>query len=263
MMDFMDSKDQFRALCPHCGQESDWEQQGVIMGGLDPQNKQALLDFSFYRHRCPACGKSFSLLFPFHYIDDRCRHLVRVAGDRKQEEIFPAIEVPGLKAYLLRSPEALREAILAFDAEMDLMVLQAFKWAYYLAVQISGEQQSGARPGEEERAEEVRAELPKAEELDSLYLIRDPKREGEGLLAMEASRGEARFVLPIYMDAYRRFADVFPSDSAERLAGDDYFREVDWRFGARVLEAIKQEAQSANGRPSNAGEENPHPGTDA
>lgn len=234
----MDNKDSFSCVCPHCSEEFVLEQKGLILAAMDPEAKFSLLDFSFYNRLCPKCNKGFASLYPLHYLDESFKNLVRLAGNEEQDKIFPKLEVDGVRAYLVRTAEAMRELILTFDMGMDPVKLQFFKWAYYISLRTVQEQNNLVK--KEVSNEDI---LPEINDLDYLYLTMSPKEDSNTNLAMEASKGDVKFLLPIYKDAYEKFAEAYFNseifDEINKSKGE-FFQEIDWKMGEAATKMLQK-----------------------
>lgn len=251
----IDAKDSFSCTCPHCGKDFVLEQKGLILSAMDLEAKMALLDFSFYTRECPHCHRNFAALYPLHYLDGKFSNLVRLTGNEEQDKVFPKLEVPGINAYLVRTAEAMREIILALDYELDPIKLQFFKWAYYVSLRTVQEQNQKIKMQDRSHSEDEDRDqssvlsdgdidiLPDISILDYLYLTMNPKEDSEASLAMEAAVGDERYLLPIYKDAYDKFADVYFREDIFKSASsndeNDFFKEVDWKMGSDAIEMLR------------------------
>ena len=132
----------------------------------------------------------------------------------------------------------MREIILTFDMGMDPVKLQFFKWAYYISRRTVQEQNFGEnKQGADDNL------LPDINDLDYLYLTMSPKQDSNTSLAMEASCGELKYLLPIYKDAYDKFASAYFNseifDEINKSKGE-FFQEIDWKLGEEATRMLQR-----------------------
>jgi hypothetical protein len=135
--------------CPACGATQTRRIAAALNGGRAPAARAALLDGSFQRQPCDACGRPFTVEDPLIYSDLGRGQLVQVAA-RRDLPRWPALEaeVAASAARVLTGPDApasaaplvvrlrvrlvfglaaLREKLLAWDGGLDDVDLELLK----------------------------------------------------------------------------------------------------------------------------------------
>lgn len=136
--------------CPACGNAVDFDAVHSVNADRAPQLREQILDESFQRLPCPACGQSFRLDPDFNYIDHGRRQWVAALPlDRRphwQEEEqaararFERVYGAGSSAFLQRIGATLRcrlsfgwaalhEKLLAAEHDLDDVTLELCKAA--------------------------------------------------------------------------------------------------------------------------------------
>jgi CpXC protein len=175
-------------VCPHCGQTSAHDVFDSVNADRRPDLRAAILDQSFQRIECPHCKGSFRIEPQMNYIDvERGQWLAAFQRDRiEQWRALEGVAMEGfnraygpassaaeqelgasLKARVVFGWDAVREKLLAFDADIDDVALEQLK------LMLQREMQEPPLPlGAELRLTEV---LPDSAELT--FAVQDRKGE--------------------------------------------------------------------------------------
>ena len=126
--------------CPKCGKESEFTIWQSINTMLDPEMKSAVRDKSAFQFKCPHCGHTACVDYPFlyHQMEDQIM-IHYTASDEDVQEIYKLYtgetDVDMLKniikdKYLrriVRSQNQLLEKLAIFDAQMDDRIVEICK----------------------------------------------------------------------------------------------------------------------------------------
>ncbi len=126
--------------CPKCGKESEFTIWRSINTTLDPEMKSAVRDKSAFQFKCPHCGHTANVDYPFLYHQMEDQIMIHYAAtDEDVQEIYKfytgETDVDMLKdiikdKYLrriVRSQNQLLEKLAIFDAQMDDRIVEICK----------------------------------------------------------------------------------------------------------------------------------------
>ena len=150
-------------VCPHCKKKSTMTLRACVNVSLHPEEKQQVLDGSFFQYTCPACGEKISISYPILYDDmGKALMIYLLPGQTEEalsklnaqqetwsEDMLKAAKVCTMRA--VRSINELAEKIKIADAGLDdrfVELSKAFVFAQFLkqnpgftAVQVLFERQ--------------------------------------------------------------------------------------------------------------------------
>lgn len=89
-------------ICPHCSNKGDFTIWQEVNTALNPEMADKVRDLSLFEWKCPKCGKTLSIQYPFQYHDGKRRFTVLPEGATGKET--------GVDRYhQTRTPEAFAE----------------------------------------------------------------------------------------------------------------------------------------------------------
>ena len=63
--------------CPHCGNVVQFTEWNMVDSDLNLEETYLLTNGSFFKHKCPECGKEFDIYHSLNFNDPRSKTLVR------------------------------------------------------------------------------------------------------------------------------------------------------------------------------------------
>lgn len=151
--------------CRKCGKKSTLTLRACVNVSLHPEEKEQVLDGSFFQYTCPDCGEIMSVTYPLLYDDMAKALMIYLLPDQTEEalaklneqqknwseEMLKAAKVCTMRA--VRTINDLAEKIKIADAGLDdryVELSKAFVFAQFLkqkpgceVVQVLFEQQNG------------------------------------------------------------------------------------------------------------------------
>ena len=98
--------------CPHCSNKGDFTIWQEVNTALNPEMADKVRDLSLFEWKCPKCGKTLSIQYPFQYHDGKRRFTVLPEGATGKET--------GVDRYhQTRTPEAFAEKIRELKGKPD------------------------------------------------------------------------------------------------------------------------------------------------
>ena len=149
--------------CTACGKEKQMQLRACVNVSLHPEEKQQVLDGSFFQYSCPSCGEKMPIAYPCLYDDMAKALMIYLLPDETEEalsklnaqqktwsaDMLKAAKVCTMRA--VRTVNDLAEKIKIADAGLDdryVELTKAFVFAQFLkqkpgyqAVQVLFEQQ--------------------------------------------------------------------------------------------------------------------------
>lgn len=122
--------------CPKCHKQVPFILHSSINVGIDPQNKEKILDLSIFQYHCPHCGNTDIVCYPLLYHDPVNGIWIQVwwreedFGQPMEKELRDFIEIMGQKHYRRREVFGyweLIEKIRIFDAGLDDFAIALMK----------------------------------------------------------------------------------------------------------------------------------------
>jgi hypothetical protein len=133
--------------CRKCGKKDTLTLRACVNVSLHPEEKQQVLDGSFFTYKCPDCGEEMSIVYPLLYDDMAKALMIYLLPDQTEEalaklnaqqknwsdEMLKAAKVCTMRA--VRSINELAEKINIADAGLDdrfVELSKAFVFAQFL-----------------------------------------------------------------------------------------------------------------------------------
>ena len=117
-------------VCPNCGECVPIVLHTGIQGDISAEEKEKILQETFFSWKCPACGCISQLLYPCLYSDRRYGYMLYFlppgASFPQWEE---ASEQEKVRKRIVSSPEEFREKILIFENGLDDRAVELVKYA--------------------------------------------------------------------------------------------------------------------------------------
>lgn len=122
--------------CPECHTQFPFTVHDSVNVGIDPQDKEKVLDMSIFQYHCPHCGKTDIVCYPLLYHDPVNGVWIQVFwreedfGQPVEKEVRDFIEIMGQKHYRRREVFGyweLIEKIRVFDAGLDDFAIALMK----------------------------------------------------------------------------------------------------------------------------------------
>lgn len=122
--------------CPECHTQFPFTVHDSINVGIDPQDKEKVLDMSIFQYHCPHCGKTDIACYPLLYHDPVNGVWIQVFwreedfGQTVEKQVRDFIEIMGQKHYRRREVFGyweLIEKIHVFDAGLDDFAIALMK----------------------------------------------------------------------------------------------------------------------------------------
>ena len=122
--------------CPKCRKQVPFILHDSINVGIDPQDKEKVLDLSIFQYHCPHCGASDLVCYPVLYHDPEQGIWIQVFwreedfGQPVEKEVREFIEIMGQTHYRRREVFGYRELvekIRIFDAGLDDFAIALMK----------------------------------------------------------------------------------------------------------------------------------------
>lgn len=137
-----------RTMCPKCGKIIEFGVWDSIEIPYDEEQKQKVLDNTFFRVLCEDCKIMFPVAYPCVYNDLEQRYLIWIAPkmDEKEQKDIAAHNFKlknddvvrlAQKAYrfrIVRNSNELREKIIIFDEGLDDRIVEVMKLVYIPAI---------------------------------------------------------------------------------------------------------------------------------
>ena len=137
-------------VCPHCKKKSTMTLRACVNVSLHPEEKQQVLDGSFFQYTCPACGEKISISYPILYDDMGKALMIYLLPDETEvaleklnaqqsswsEDMLKAATVCTMRA--VRNINELCEKIKIYDAGLDdryVELTKAFVFAQFIKQQ--------------------------------------------------------------------------------------------------------------------------------
>ena len=137
-------------VCPHCKKKSTMTLRACVNVSLHPEEKQQVLDGSFFQYTCPACGEKISISYPILYDDMGKALMIYLLPDETEvaleklnaqqsswsEDMLKAAKVCTMRA--VRNINELCEKIKIYDAGLDdryVELTKAFVFAQFIKQQ--------------------------------------------------------------------------------------------------------------------------------
>lgn len=222
-----------RITCPQCGAESDFVVWSSVNTGMDPAQKEKVLDRSLFQFTCPECGEVATVDHSFLYHDVEQRLMLYMV---KEEETFREAvdfftsdlqveEKDPEKALLARALNdaqkeyvqriifninQLEEKIRVFDAGRDDRVIELLKVFFQ---------------------NRIMSEQPQLGDVE-LYYADDEGKDVFVVIGMEGPLGS----LEIPEELYQETVDNFGGQMADLRARQDLI--VDEKWAMEVIKAV-------------------------
>lgn len=133
--------------CPKCGKKSQVTLRACVNVSLHPEEKETILDGSFFQNKCPDCGEMISVTYPLLYDDmskalmiyllpDETEKALEKLNDQQSKwssDMLKAAKVCTMRA--VRSINELCEKIKIADAKRDdryVELTKAFVFAQFM-----------------------------------------------------------------------------------------------------------------------------------
>ena len=133
--------------CAKCGKKSTLTLRACVNVSLHPDEKEKVLDGSFFHRVCPSCGETISVFYPCLYDDMQKALMIYLLPDQTEEalaklnaqqktwseDMLKAAKVCTMRA--VRSINELAEKIKIYDAGLDdrfVELAKAFVFAQFL-----------------------------------------------------------------------------------------------------------------------------------
>lgn len=134
--------------CPACGAELTAELRHSVSTKAEPELREKVLDGSLFRHVCPQCGDTRSMLYACLYHDEKRRALIYLIpgydrSDPRQAEVLAGLSqldcaMSGYAMRIVTTPAQLSEKARILEAGLDDRVIELCKCAAYM--QLTDEQ---------------------------------------------------------------------------------------------------------------------------
>ena len=98
--------------CPHCSNKGDFTIWQEVNTALNPEIADKVRDLSLFEWKCPKCGKTLSIQYPFQYHDGKRRFTVLPEGEA-------GTETDGEHSYKTRTPAEFAEKIRELKGRPD------------------------------------------------------------------------------------------------------------------------------------------------
>ena len=125
--------------CPKCRRQMPFILHDSINVGIDPQDKEKVLDLSIFQYHCPHCGASDLVCYPVLYHDPEQGVWIQVFwreedfGQPVEKEVQEFIKIMGQTHYRRREVFGYRELvekIRIFDSGLDDFAIALMKTLY-------------------------------------------------------------------------------------------------------------------------------------
>ena len=123
-----------QSVCPYCRSAHEVSAIAGINTSEAPALKEKVRDGSLFIARCPSCGKTYLLDYPFLYHDPDLKVMIWLQGSGNEgADALKALgaAASSLDGYILRtvsSPGALIEKINIFETGLDDRAMELCKW---------------------------------------------------------------------------------------------------------------------------------------
>ncbi|MCM1497850.1 MAG: CpXC domain-containing protein [Clostridium sp.] len=224
-----------KTMCPECGRIIEFDVWESIEIPYDAEQKEKVLDNTFFRVSCHNCRISFPVAYPCVYNDLEQRYLIWIApklDEKEQADILnhnrklksdAALRL-AQNAYtfrIVRNSNELREKIRIFDEGLDDRLLETLKLVYVPS---------------------IRKEIGAETVITGLYFDKHPK-SGEYQWVVLAAKREplvGRIDMSIYEDMKEKMEAIIKEKTGEGLV------RIDARWASDVMKEYNKRTQEAN-----------------
>lgn len=110
--------------CPHCGSKKHVKSESFINPMFEPELKQAILEDTFFVHKCHVCHQLIHYQHPLLYHDNKNHYILYLMEEN--QEINLQYEKQIIKR-VIRTVNELKEKIKIFDDHLDDRIIELLK----------------------------------------------------------------------------------------------------------------------------------------